>query len=101
MDLKLVLIIIAFVAALLAGLPLCAAMSDRRGRVLSMLSAIIFAAGTAAGVFAYATTISVDALSYALGAFGAITIGAIVGTLVVNFLFSLRERHPSGLPSEL
>jgi ABC-type antimicrobial peptide transport system permease subunit len=100
-DLKLVLIIIAFVGALIVGLPLGAAMSDRRGRLLSTLGAIVAAAATAAGVYAYATTISVDALSYALGAFGAITIGAIVGTLVVNFLLNLRERRPTGLPLEL
>jgi ABC-type antimicrobial peptide transport system permease subunit len=97
---QLVLIIIAFVFAVLTGIPLGAAMSVRRARVLGSLGGIIGAALSAAGVYAYATSISVDPLSYALGAFGAATVGAVVGTLIVNFLVSLRDRRPT-IPTEL
>ena len=101
MTWQLVLAIIAFVFAVLVGVPLGSAMSERRVRILGALGGVIGAAATAAAVFAYATTISVEGLSYALGCFLASTIGAVIGTLIVNFLFSLRDRRPSGISLDL
>jgi hypothetical protein len=98
---QLVLAIIAFVGAVLVGIPLGSAMSERRVRLLGALGGFIAAGLTAAGIFAYATTIQVDPLSYALGCFLASTIGAVIGTLIVNFLFSLRDRRPTNVSLEL
>ncbi|HEX9056515.1 MAG TPA: hypothetical protein VF818_03200 [Ktedonobacterales bacterium] len=97
MSWQLVLTIIAFVFALLIGIPLGTAMSMRSARLLSVLGALVFAALTAVGVLAYGTSINLDPLSYALGAFFAISVGTIIGTLIVNFLFGLRDRRPSGM----
>jgi ABC-type antimicrobial peptide transport system permease subunit len=94
---QLVLAIIAFIFAVLVGVPLGAAMSTRRARILGALGAVIGAALIAAGVFAYAMTISLDPLSYFLGCFLAATTGAVIGSLVVNFLFSLRDRRATGV----
>jgi Na+/proline symporter len=94
---QLLLAIIAFIAAVLVGIPLGGAMSERRLRIPGALGGLVGAALTAAGVFALSTKIVLDPLSYALGSFLVSTTGAIIGTLVVNFLFSLRDRRPSGV----
>jgi ABC-type antimicrobial peptide transport system permease subunit len=101
MSWQLILAIIAFVFALLVGIPLGGAMSEKRARILGALGGVVVAVLTGAGVFAYAVHINVDPLSYALGAFGAMTTGAFIGTLAANFLLSLRDRRPSGYPIEL
>jgi hypothetical protein len=98
---ELVLAILAFVGALLVGIPLGIAMSERRARILGWLGGIVGAALAAGAVFAFGTNIVLDPLSYALGCFSASTIGAIIGTLVVNFFFSLRDRRPSNASLEL
>jgi hypothetical protein len=98
---QLVLAIIAFVFAVLVGIPLGGAMSERRARILGALGGLLGAGVTAAAIFAYAMSINVDPLSYALGCFLASTTGAIIGTLVVNFLFTLRDRRPSGVSLDL
>jgi hypothetical protein len=98
---QLVLAIIAFVFAVLVGVPLGGAMSERRARIFGALGGLLGAGLTAGAVFAFAMTINIDPLSYALGCFLASTIGAIIGTLVVNFLFSLRDRRPSGISLDL
>jgi hypothetical protein len=95
-DVNLILIIVAFVLALPLGTMLAALMTVRRGRWLALLGAAITAALTAAAVYHYAATIHVEALSYALGAFLAITSGAIAGALVVSFLLSLSDRRTGG-----
>jgi hypothetical protein len=100
-DLKVILIIIAFVFALPIGIVLSALIAPARVRWLSLLGAAVAAALTAGGVYLYASTIQVDGLSYGLGAFLAIAAGAIIGSLVVNFLASLGDRRPGGLPLEL
>jgi hypothetical protein len=92
-DVNAILIIVAFVFGWPLGTILAAAMTMRRGRWLSLLGAAIGAALTALAVYGYATTIQVDALSYALGAFLATTTGAITGALVVSFLLSLMDRR--------
>lgn len=97
MDVKLILIIVAFVFGWPLGTILAALMTVRRGRWLSLLGAAIGAALTAVAVFRYATTIQVDGLSYALGAFLATTTGAIAGALVVSFLLSLIDRRTGGI----
>lgn len=101
MSWQLLLAIIAFVGAVLVGVPLGGAMSQRHVRILGALGGVIAAGLSAAGVFAYASSIEVEGLSYALGCFLASTTGAVIGTLVVNFLFSLRDRHPSNVSLDL
>lgn len=101
MSWQLVLAIIAFVGAVLTGIPLGSAMSERRVRVLGALGGLIGAAATAGAVFAYAMQIQLDPLSYALGCYLASATGAVIGTLIVNFLFSLRDRRPSNVSLDL
>jgi ABC-type Fe3+-siderophore transport system permease subunit len=92
-DYKLILIIVAFVFGLPVGTILAAFIIPGRGRWLALLGAVIGAAATAAVVYWYATTIQVEGLSYALGAFSATTIGAMSGAMVVSFFLSLGERR--------
>jgi len=100
-DLKAILIIIAFVFALPIGIVLSAFISPARVRWLSLLGAAVGAALTGGGVYLYVANMQVEGLSYGLGAFLAIASGAIVGALVVNFLASLGDRRPGGLPQHL
>lgn len=101
MDLKVILVIIAFVFALPIGIVLSALISPSRVRWLSLLGAAVAAVLTGGGVYLYAAKMQVDGLSYGLGAFLAIAAGAIIGALVVNFVASLGDRRPGGLPLEL
>jgi hypothetical protein len=101
MDSKLVIAIIAFIFGLPTGMLGAALMSPRRGRLLQFFGALVGAVATGAGVFAYATTITVDGLSYGLGAFLAIATGAIVGALTADFLLSSRDRRPGNVQTEL
>ncbi|HKB47154.1 MAG TPA: hypothetical protein VKC57_05620 [Ktedonobacterales bacterium] len=101
MDSKLVIAIIAFIFGLPTGMLSAALMSPRRGRFLQFLGALVGAVATGTGVFAYATTITVDGLSYGLGAYLAIATGAIVGALTADFLVSLRDRRPGNVQTEL
>jgi hypothetical protein len=98
---QLVLAIIAFVFGVLAGVPLGGAMSERRARILGSLGGIIAAGLTAGGVFAFGMSINLDPLSYFLGCLLAAVTGAVIGTLVVNFLFSLRDRRPTGVTYDM
>jgi phosphate/sulfate permease len=95
MDIKVLLAIIACVFAIPVGLVLAALLAPRRSRIFSLLGAIIGAVVTAAGVWYYVRTQSVEGLSYALGAFLACAIGAVTGGLLVDFLFSLGDRRPT------
>jgi hypothetical protein len=102
-DIKLILIVIAFVLAIPVGTFLASLMSPRRARLLSLLGAVVAAALSAGAIYYFVRTISVDALSYGLGAFLAVTTGALIGALVVDFLVSLGNRRPGAgsLPLEL
>jgi hypothetical protein len=101
MDSKLIIAIIAFIFGLPAGMIGVALMAPARGRFFQFLGALVGAVAAGAGVFAYATTITVDNLSYAVGAFLAIVTGAIIGGLVVNFLLSLRGRRRDRVQVEI
>jgi hypothetical protein len=89
----LVVAIIALIIGLPTGLLCAALMAPRRGRFLQFLGALVGAVAAGAAVYAYANSISVDLLSYGIGAYLAITIGAVMGGLGVNFLLSLRGRR--------
>lgn len=101
MGFQLVLLIIAYVFAVITGLVLSMLLALPRARILSVLGAIVFAAIVGAGTYAYATSISVDPLSYALGAYGAMAAGAGIGSLLANFLVSQGRRGGSNLPTEI
>jgi hypothetical protein len=92
-DSKLVVAIVALIFGLPTGLICAALMAPRRGRFLQFLGALVGAAAVGAAVYAYATSISVDLLSYGIGAYLAIATGAVIGGLGVNFLLSLRGRR--------
>ncbi len=101
MDVKLVLIIIAFVLALPIGEFLASLISLRRARLLACLGAALGAGLIAAAVYWFATQIQIDGLSYFLGAFFAITTGAVIGAMVANFLVGLGDRRSSGVHVEI
>jgi hypothetical protein len=92
-DSTLVVAIIALIFGLPTGMICAYLMAPRRGRLLQFLGSLAGAAGLGLAVYAYATTISVDLLSYGIGAFLAIATGAVIGDLVVNFLLSLGGRR--------
>ena len=98
-DFRLVLIIIAYVFAVISGLVLAWLLALPRARLLSLLGAVVFAAIAGVGIYAFPTTISVDPLSYALGAYGGMAAGAAIGALLANFLVSLGRRRGSSQPS--
>ena len=93
MPFELILLIIAYVFAVLTGLMLAPLLALPRARLLSVLGAVVFAALVGAGTYAFARTISLDALSYALGAYGAMAAGAAIGVLLANFVVSLGRRR--------
>lgn len=93
MDPKLVVAIIALIFGLPTGLICAALMAPRRGRFLQFLGALVGSVGAGAAVYAYASSISVDMLSYGIGAYLAIATGAVIGGLGVNFLLSLAGRR--------
>ena len=99
MPFQLVLLIIAYAFAVVTGLLVAALLALPRARLLSVLGAIVFAALVGAGIYAFALSITVDPLSYALGAYGAMAAGASIGALLANFLVSLRR--PRVTPNEV
>jgi hypothetical protein len=90
---QLVLLIIAYVFAVLTGLVLAVFLALPRARLLSVVGAVVFAALVGAGTYAFAMSITVDPLSYALGAYGAMAAGAAIGALLADFLVSLGRRR--------
>ena len=101
MSFQLVLIIIAYVFAVITGLVLAFLLALPRARFLSLLGAIVFAAIAGVAIYASATSISVEPLSYALGAYGGMSAGASIGALLANFLVSLARRGGSNIPTEI
>jgi hypothetical protein len=98
-DPELVVAIIALIFGLPTGLICFALMAARRGRFLQLLGALVGAVGVAAGAYAISRLITVDMLSYGLGAYFAIATGAVAGGLAVNFLLSLGRRRSASVPA--
>jgi cytochrome c oxidase assembly factor CtaG len=92
-DSKLVVAIVALILGLPTGLISAALLAPRRGRFLQFLGALVAAVVAGAASYAYATTISVDLLSYGVGAYLVIATGAVMGGLGVSFLLSLGGRR--------
>ena len=97
MDTNLILVIIAAVLALSSGLFVNYIMSEVRARMLSLLGGIIGDVAVAAVIYLFVTIskMSVDGLSYFLGAFFGCSIGVFSGALVANFLVNLSSRGPA------
>jgi hypothetical protein len=100
-DSKLVVAIVALILGLPTGLICAALMAPRRGRFLQFLGALFGGVATGVGAYIYASSITVDLLSYGIGAFLGIATGAVVGDLCVNFLLSLRGRRSGSVPAGL
>ena len=96
MDTNTTLLLIAAILALPGGLFLSFVMSEPRARWLALLGGIVGDAAIAGGIVFYlsASQVSVDALSYGLGAFFACSMGVFCGALVMNFLVGLASRGP-------
>jgi NADH:ubiquinone oxidoreductase subunit 4 (subunit M) len=96
-DSNLILVIIAAVLALPSGLFVDYIMSEARARMLSLLGGIIGDVVVAAVIYLFVTIskMSVDALSYFIGAFFGCSIGVFCGALVANFLVNLSSRGPA------
>ncbi|HST87501.1 MAG TPA: hypothetical protein VLJ14_03915 [Ktedonobacterales bacterium] len=93
----LILLIIATVLALPGGLFVAGMLARARTRWAALLGGLIGAVVVAAAVFAYvssAPNLSLDGLTYFLGAFFAVSVGAFSGALLINFLFGLGGRTP-------
>jgi hypothetical protein len=93
----LILLIIAAVLALPGGLFVAGMLARARTRWAALLGGLIGAVVVAAAVFAYvyyAPNLSLDGLTYFLGAFFAVSVGAFSGALLINFLFGLGSRAP-------
>jgi hypothetical protein len=99
---ELTLLIIAAVLSLPGGLFMSFIMSAPRAKALSLLGGIIGAAVVGAGVYFFiiAGQVSVDMLSYGLGAFFACSMGVFAGALLVNFLVGLTSRGSDLTPQE-
>jgi hypothetical protein len=100
-DIKLVLIVIAFVLALPIGEFLASLVSLRRARLLAYLGAAVGAGLIAAGVYWFAKQIQIDGLTYFVGAFFAATTGAVIGAMVANFLVGLGDRRGRSVHVEI
>lgn len=88
MSLNLVLLLIAAVLTLPGGLFAAYLISQPRTRLLGLLGGIIGDAAVAVALALYiqAAHVTVDAVSWFLGAFLACSIGVFCGALLVNFL---------------
>lgn len=97
MSTNLVLLIIAAVLSLPGGLFMAYIMSLAKARWAALLGGIVGAAVIAAGVYFFVTTgnLSIDGLSYFLGAFFACSMGVFMGALIANFLLGSDRRRSS------
>ena len=102
MNLNLVLLIIATVLSLPGGLFMAFFMSEPRAKALSLLGGIIGAFVVAAGIYFFVTQdkVSIDGLSYGLGAFFAASMGVFAGALLVNFLVGVASRGSDLSPQD-
>lgn len=93
-DTNLIILIIAAVFALPGGLFVSFLVSEPRARILSLLGGVIFDVLVAGGIYLYVkqSKMSVDGLSYGLGAFFACSIAVLIGALVANFLTGLASQ---------
>lgn len=88
--------IIALVLALPIGLALSALMSTARARWLALLAGIVGDLVVAVAIYAYVTVakVTIDALTYFLGALFACTMGVMAFALIANFVVGLLGRRP-------
>ncbi len=94
MDLTLTLLIIAAVLALPGGLFVTYIVSEPRARAVAVLGGIVGDLFVAGGIYYFiaAAHVTIDALSFWLGAFFACSMGVLGGALLANFLVSLSSR---------
>lgn len=93
----LILLVIATMLALPGGLFVAGMLARARTRWAALLGGLVGAVAVAVAVFAYVYStpnLSLDGLTYFLGAFFAVSAGAFSGALLVNFLFGLGSRTP-------
>src|SRR5512146_185768 len=90
------LMIIALVLALPIGLALSALMSTARARWLALLAGIVGDLAVAVAIYAYVMIagVTIDALTYFLGALFACTMGVMAFALIANFVVGLLSRRP-------
>lgn len=90
MSLDTILLIIAAVLSLPGGLFVAALISQPRTRWLGLIGGVLGATLTAVALkyFVSAAGVTIDAVSWFLGAFLACSMGVAVGAMLVNFFMS-------------
>lgn len=89
MSLSIIILIVAAILSLPAGLFVAYLVSQPRVRFLGLLGGLIGAALTALALwyFVTATNTTIDAVSWFLGVFLACSMGVGVGALLIGFFF--------------
>lgn len=97
MSLSVTLLVIAALLSLPGGLFAARLMSPPRTRWLGLVGGVLGAAVAAVGLqyFVLASKITIDAVSWFIGAFFACSIGVAVGALLVNFFVSASKSSDS------
>jgi hypothetical protein len=97
MQLSIIILIVAFVLSLPAGLFVAFLVSQPRVRFLGLLGGLVGGVLTALGLwyFVQQTHTTIDAVSWSLGVFLACSMGVGVGALLVGFLFGTRPVSPA------
>ncbi|PWT72432.1 MAG: hypothetical protein C5B60_09565 [Chloroflexi bacterium] len=102
MDTFTILLIIALVLSLPGSLFIGYRLSTRRAKMASVIAGVIGTVAVAVAIYYFVNnnSISLDGLSYFLGAFFACSVGSFTGTLLANFAIGTGDRTRGLSPSE-
>ncbi|MGO8948949.1 MAG: hypothetical protein ACLQUY_15130 [Ktedonobacterales bacterium] len=102
MDTNTIIVILALVLSLPGSLFIGFRLSARRARFAAVFAGIIGAVATAAAIYLYihGTPISLDGLSYFLGAFFGCSVGSFIGVLLANFAVGTNDQAGDVTSSE-
>jgi len=97
-----ILLIIALVLSLPGSLFIGYRLSTRRAKMASVIAGVIGTVAVAVAIYYFVNnnSISLDGLSYFLGAFFACSVGSFTGTLLANFAIGTGDRTGGLSPSE-
>jgi hypothetical protein len=93
-DTNLILLIIALVLSLPGSLFVGYRLSYRRAKIASVFAGLIGGVAVAVAIYFFINnnSISIDGLSFALGAFFACSVGSFTGALLANFAIGAGDR---------
>jgi hypothetical protein len=101
-DTNTILLIVALVLSLPGSLFIDFRLSIRRARIASIFAGVVGSIVTAAAIYLYITntSVSIDGLSFFLGAFFGCSVGSFIGALLANFAVGTGEQSSDQYSSD-